>query len=135
MKALIGIASLCMLLAATLPARSVAATDVDARNIVNAYFEALKTGDVATIKIITSGDLLRKRSRLLDNPSYPEHLITAYQSASFVITDVSKIGNDRYSVKATIQLNANEQLPRTYTVESSTGASTPELRVVDEENI
>jgi ABC-type transporter MlaC component len=62
---------------------------------VLSYFQALKNGDVETIKASITGDMYKKRKVLLEqNKNYPEFLKNVYKGAQFRIKDVSIKDND-----------------------------------------
>lgn len=54
------------------------------------YFNALKNGDVQTLKTLLTDPLLSNRRLLLEqNTAYPEHLRNYYQDAGMLITEVN----------------------------------------------
>jgi hypothetical protein len=59
------------------------------------YFEALKNGDVASIKHCIAGKMLQRYRVLLDqNKAYPDFLRNYYQGVDFSIAAVQLVGND-----------------------------------------
>jgi hypothetical protein len=84
-----------------------------ANSVVNNYFIALSQGDTVTIKSLLGGDLLEKRKRLLDNPTYREQLISIYHNAHLNITN-NVISNDSIAIDSVITLNSGETLSRRY---------------------
>lgn len=56
-----------------------------AEAVLTRYFDALTHGDTATLRSLMAGDLLEKRLRLLNNPTYPAYLIDTYQNARFLV--------------------------------------------------
>jgi len=56
---------------------------------VKAYFEAMKNGDVQTMKSYMGGKLYQRRKVLLEkNQKYPEFLIGFYEGAELEVLDV-----------------------------------------------
>lgn len=86
---------------------------LEANAVVNNYFNALTQGDTNAIKSLLGGDLFEKRKRLLDNPTYPEHLINTYSNARLELTN-NVSGNDSITVDAAITLNSGETMNRQY---------------------
>lgn len=94
-------------------AASLTRDQLEADAIVNNYFSALTQGDTNTIKSLLGGDFLEKRKRLLDNPTYPEHLIGIYNNARIDITN-NVISNDSITVDTVITLNSGETMNLKY---------------------
>lgn len=56
--------------------------------VVIAYFEAMKTGDIETMKSHMAGKLYQKRKVLLEkNKKYPEFLIGFYEGAELAVIE------------------------------------------------
>ena len=101
------------------PAVVFSAADTDtsqfeAKSILTRYFDALKIGDVVALKKLIGGELLERRKLLLQNPTYPSHLINTYQAADFNITNTKSITPDKILIKATITLSAEDFLEKDY---------------------
>ena len=86
---------------------------LEADAVINNYFTAQTQGDTGTIKLLLGGVLLEKRKRLLDNPTYPDHLIGIYSNARIEITN-NVTGNDSITIDAVITLNSGETMNRQY---------------------
>ena len=57
--------------------------------IVKSYFEAMKNGDVQTMKFYLGGKLYQKRKILLEkNKKYPEFLVGFYEGAELEVMEV-----------------------------------------------
>ncbi len=87
---------------------------LEAKAVVDRYFDAHKQGDTATIQSLLDGDLLTEQKALLNNPSYPQHLVEMYMDASYEVTSL-KLSDDGYlAVAADIRLNDEESTQITY---------------------
>jgi hypothetical protein len=95
-----------------------------AETVVNDYFLALTTGDTSTIKSLLGGSLLEKRKRLLNNPSYPAHLMDIYNEAQLEITG-NTISNKSITIDATITLNSGKAIKRRYLLKENTNQGSP----------
>ena len=74
---------------------SIAANALEPNDTVLSYFQALKNGDIETIKDLITGEMYKKRKVLLEqNENYSEFLIKAYQEAEFQIIDTTIKDND-----------------------------------------
>ena len=54
---------------------------------------------------LIGGDLLVKRSLLLENPTYSEYLIDTFKQARIVITNHKTLDNGMISIEATISMS------------------------------
>jgi hypothetical protein len=70
------------------------ASEAEARAVLMRYFSALSAGDTETIGSLLEGPLLAKRARLLENSTYPGHLIETYGRARFSIDHIETLGAD-----------------------------------------
>ena len=62
---------------------------------VRSYFEALKNGDIGTMKQYIAGEYYEKYKTLFEkNEGYPEFLRNFYQGAEVAIVNSSKTGSD-----------------------------------------
>ncbi len=81
---------------------------MEAEAILNRFFSAQITGDTKTIEKLLGGDLLKKRRRLLNNPSYSGFLRRTYKNIRFKIMGYKKINEDTIQVKVMIIMNEHE---------------------------
>ena len=74
------------------------------------YFNALKNGDVQTLKTLLTDPLLSNRRILLEqNTAYPAHLRNYYQDAGMSITEVNLTDDSNLQiVTATISFEGDE---------------------------
>lgn len=78
----------------------------DAEELMTAYFNALKTGDVNSILDMLADPLLSSRRLLLEkNTAYPAYLRDFYQKAAFQITAVTSTKPDYYNVSALLMFS------------------------------
>lgn len=91
----------------------------EAESVMNQYFAALVNGDVVTLKLLLGGDLLKKRSRLLDNPEYPGYLSSTYTNAAFRLLNINSADPDFVQVDALITFNQDEVIRKRYTLRKS----------------
>ena len=82
--------------------------DQEAEDVLNSYLQALSDGDVRTIENLMSPKLLKKRQRLLRNPSYPDFLRKWYANARFEILGFKNFDNNRIKVEVRVVLNEGE---------------------------
>ncbi len=87
---------------------------LEAKAVVDRYFDAHKQGDTATIQSLLDGDLLTEQKALLNNPSYPSHLINMYQTAIFEITSLETFDDASISVDTKIIINDEESMQATF---------------------
>jgi hypothetical protein len=87
-----------------------AAGDNQAIETAEAYFMAVKAGDVAMIQEMTGAPLLEQIDTLLtDNAEYPEFLRSRYEGASAVVSDVGRMKKGMKQVDLTISYADNRQ--------------------------
>ena len=82
--------------------------DQEAEDVLKSYLQALSSGDVRTIENLLSPKLLKKRQRLLRNPSYPDFLRKWYANARFEILGFKNFANNRIKVEVRVVLNEDE---------------------------
>ena len=82
--------------------------DQEAEDVLKSYLQALSSGDVRTIENLLSPKLLKKRQRLLRNPSYPDFLRKWYANARFEILGFKNFANNRIKVEVRVVLNDGE---------------------------
>lgn len=82
--------------------------DQEAEDVLKSYLQALSSGDVRTIENLLSPKLLKKRQRLLKNPSYPDFLRKWYANARFEILGFKNFANNRIKVEVRVVLNEDE---------------------------
>lgn len=76
---------------------------LEANDTVLRYLNALKNGDIVTIKDSITGELYKKRKVLLEqNESYSEFLIKIYRDAEFFIKETT-VDNDDVLIKVEIK--------------------------------
>lgn len=82
---------LCILLAVFIVSFSaIEAKALGPNDTVLSYFQALKNGDVETIKDLITGEMYNRRKVLLEqNANYPEFLQKVYQGAEFKIIETT----------------------------------------------
>lgn len=87
--------------------------DQEAEDVLKSYLQALSSGDVRTIENLLSPKLLKKRQRLLRNPSYPDFLRKWYANARFEILGFKNFANNnRIKVEVRVVLNEGESTRR-----------------------
>jgi hypothetical protein len=109
--------------------------EAEARTVLLRYFDALTQGDVSTLRSLMGGELLEKRSRLLDNPTYPEYLVETYQQARFEIERYAVMNEDSIAIDAVIVFPTDESMVKRFllTRAANGGQSGPRYRVHDEQ--
>ena len=87
---------------------------LEAREVIDRYFDALKQGDTQTIQSLLDGDLLTARKPLLNNPSYSDHLINVYKDMTYEITALKALEDGVLAVDTTIIMNDQESREKQY---------------------
>lgn len=88
--------------------------EMEAQAVLTRYFDALSQGDTLTLRSLMGGDLLEKRSRLLDNPSYPAFLVETYGSARYSIDNMEIISPTDIAVEASITFDQESTAQRRF---------------------
>lgn len=83
-------------------ATSATQDELEARMVLMRYFDALTQGDTLTLRSLMCGDLLERRSRLLDNPTYPAFLVETNGSARFSLDETEAISPSDMAIEASI---------------------------------
>ncbi len=83
--------------------------EIEAENVLMSYFDSLITGDTETIINLLGGDLLKKRTALLNNPDYPEFLRNMYSNAFFEIVGHEQIKENKAIIDAKIILSLSPE--------------------------
>jgi len=97
---------------------------MEAESAVKSYHLALTQGDSTTIKSLLAGDLLKKRMRLLDNPTYPEHLINIYNGSTIEIIK-NILNNESITIEAKITLVTGSIQQRKYLLKRNEDPTSP----------
>lgn len=113
---------------------SVSAMEAEAGSVLLRYFDALSQGDTVSMRSLMGGELLDKRSRLLDNPGYPGHLISTYGRAQYTVIDYTTLNDTTVSIDATITLSPEETVKMRFLLKKETGPDmiTPRFLIYDE---
>ncbi|MEM1144522.1 MAG: hypothetical protein AAGI88_18225 [Pseudomonadota bacterium] len=107
--------SACLLICVLTQYTYAAKTPSDA---VRAYLNALMLGDTAQLARYTTGQLLKVHERLLENPTYGQHLRDRYAGAAFEVTAGAPLGK-RHGVRAKLSLADVGEVDRIFIVEDS----------------
>lgn len=94
--------------------RSVSSSPED---IVENYFVALQSGDTVEIRNLLGGELLRKKKRLLSNPTYPYTLQDWYRGASFSISGTYIVDANKVNVEAIVSRSNTKQVKYSFLLE------------------
>ncbi len=93
--------------------------NVETTSVMDQYFGALTNGDTATLKMLLGGDLLKKRSSLLNNPEYSGYLSATYLNATFKILSYDTTDPDIVRIDTLITFNQDESIRKQYTLTKS----------------
>lgn len=107
----------------TAGAQPLSQSEMEAKATLVRYFDALANGDTSTLRSLMGGDFLNKRSRLLDNPTYPSHLIGAFQNAVFSFTRLTPMDNENITADITITLPTGEKMNKQFLLRRDAGDS------------
>jgi hypothetical protein len=83
---------------------------VEAEDLLLRYLDAQSVGDTGSIEKMLGGHLLKKRKRLLNNPSYPDFLRRTYKNARLQIIDYKRLQKNTIQVETIIFLNEQESI-------------------------
>lgn len=109
--------------------------DQEAEDVLKSYLQALSSGDVRTIENLLSPKLLKKRQRLLRNPSYPDFLRKWYANARFEILGFKNFANNnRIKVEVRVVLNEGESTRRGILLLKTKVKGQPETFHIDSDN-
>jgi len=75
---------------------------VEAQTVLLRYLDALAQGDTDVVRSLLGGDLLEKRRRLLENPTYSGYLIDTYGSARFSIDNIEDRSPDSVAIDISV---------------------------------
>lgn len=126
-------ASIAVLFALLFVNIAVASPEAAAEAALTRYFDALSQGNVITLRSLMAGELLTKRSPLLDNPTYPTFLINTYGNASFQINTVKSLSPSTVTINASIIFDQNDISQRQYLLRKDTSSNlTPSFRIYDD---
>jgi len=87
---------------------------LEAKAVVDRYFDALKQGDTQTIQSLLDGDLLTEQKALLNNPMYPGHLISMYQVATFEVITLETFDDGSIAVDTNVIIDNEESMHTRY---------------------
>jgi hypothetical protein len=87
-----------------------------AEAVMNQYFTALASGDVATLRTLLGGRLKAKRTPLPDNPEYAGYLATTHLNTSFQIPGIHSTSPNTVSVDVLVSFSPDETIHKTYTL-------------------
>lgn len=104
----------------------------EAKAVLTHYFDALAQGDTARLRSLMGGELLKKRASLLDNPTYPAHLISVYSDARIQFTRFAPRNADSIIVDVTITLSNGERLTKQFVLKEEQGDMGTRLLVHEE---
>ena len=79
--------------------------EMEAESVLMSYFDSLITGDTERIINLVGGDLLEKRTALLNNPNYSEFLRNMYSNAIFTIVGHKQIKENKVMINAEVLLS------------------------------
>ncbi len=82
-------------------------------NVLVQYFDALRTGDLQMLRSLLSDELLKRRSKALNNPRYSEFLKSIYGQATFEVTNTNQSTSDQISVDIEVTSDRKTQLKET----------------------
>jgi hypothetical protein len=125
---------LSLLIARPVLAHDPSGQEAEAGTVLIRYFDALTQGDVTALRTLLGGDLLRKRSGLLDNPTYTGHLISTYGQARYKINSYTTLDEGLVSIEATIRLSPDESINKRFLLKREEGSdmTTPQFHIYDE---
>lgn len=95
----------------------------EAEQIMLRYFDALSFGDTQTLKGLMGGSLLEKRSRLLNNPVYPQYLAETFGSTIFTIDRIDVDGSGIVGIDVTMKFGKGDIIQRRYLLHRDASSS------------
>ena len=98
-----------------------------ARQLINAYFTALKEGDTEAMRHMLGGRLALERASLLASSNYVDQLRLVYGEADFEIVKTRVVGPMKVQFDSKVALTANQKLFLRYIVEYNAEKRRPEI--------
>ena len=83
---------------------------IAAEYLLISFFDAQVEGDTKTIEKLLGGHLLKKRKKLLNNPSYKEFLRRTYKSARLQIISYKKLRKNSIQVDTVMIMDQQESI-------------------------
>jgi hypothetical protein len=117
-----------LLLNLAVGAASETPTRDEAEALLESYFTALKTGDVATLGELLGGSLRDSRRGLLENPDYGSHLVADYADTDFDVIDYQVLESGDVVATVDTWLTPSERVRYRLTLQHS--AATGLLHIV-----
>lgn len=109
---------------------------IEAQAVLLRYLDALTQGNTGVLRSLLGGDLLEKRRRLLENPTYPAYLTDTYGSARFSIDNIEDRSPANVAIDVSIIIDQTKISQRRFLLQkeqSPAGADTP-FRIFGETN-
>ena len=97
---------------------------LEAKEVVERYFDALKQGDTGSVQSLLDGDLLTTRKDLLNNPTYPDTLIELYKETSYEITAMETLDDGLVAVDTKVSMNSQESMSKRFLLQRTTRENT-----------
>lgn len=121
-----------VLVAMTIPSGANTSDLLDADKVMDRYFAALQDGDVNALRSLLGGDLLGKRLRLLQNPTYPQYLRTTYQATTFTIVESVSVAPNKVSIHAKFDFQNQPPLLRKFILVRENAKKDAQFRIHSE---
>ena len=83
---------------------------LEAEDVLVRFFDAQVLGDTGTIKTFLGGHLLKKREKLLNNPSYSDFLRKTYKNARLEIIAYERLKENTIQIDTIILMNEQETI-------------------------
>lgn len=104
-----------------------------AEALLERYFSALQTGNVAVLGQVLGGELRAARVGLLHNPEYGLELVRSYAESEFDIVQMQVLGSGDVLATVDTWLGASERLRSRLTL--SEASATKGYRIVNSESV
>jgi hypothetical protein len=107
-----------------------------ARSIVEVYLAALVQGDLASIRPLLGGTLLKEKERMLDDPHYSSKLSEIYSNATYEIISVMNAHGGNVAVDVRLMIDPTDYIDARFLVSEIDDASTQQSKylITDEIN-
>lgn len=94
----------------------------EAHTLLQRYFSALQTGNVAVLGNVLGGELRASRAGLLQNPDYALDLVQSYSTSAFDIIELQVLESGDVVATVDTWLDASERIRHRLTIRRAVGS-------------
>ncbi len=94
----------------------------EAQGLLQSYFSALQTGNVALLREVLGGELGADRASLTQNPEYGLELVRSYAGSDFEVIDLQVLESGDVVATVDTWLDASESIRNRFTIRRSSAS-------------